>query len=504
MSGRTVTLDSKRLRVTRIKRAMSQQQLAAKAGLSERAIQNYERSDRQVFVDTLGRLAGALDVETSELCKPDPVLEEWKRDQEIMRKGMAKASLYQLAQHLTASLQSDSALGTGELVRGEGGNGHVYPFIHFRLNPTQRSEVNSILWKPPLLIPPLNDRFMEPNDAIEHWNEQEASGRAKDRMTYRLVDVVRDKQDNLLLKVAPGRFRDSIVTQDWLERELLLKFGHRDSELPENGFEAFLGRLPARAALMDSLKRARLSPRRLLHGTAFRSAALAATVFTVCRDPDGRLLAPVRLRSIDGVAMHGLMFHCVPSGMFQPTTQDVEKQWDLEDFVKREFGEELFSPKEDFDEDYTRRYLNYPPIEFLGQLLETKRAKLYLTGFGYNLWNLRPEILLLLFIDTPDWYQVHCDAGLLPEWEQFGYDKYLLQFNREFLQDAGPAFLPLFRQRQWATLEEMQAVLREGLRSVNIDPVGGDPFHPAHWVPPGAAAFRLGYKLLREEIAPGG
>jgi hypothetical protein len=58
-----------------------------------------------------------------------------------------------------------------------------------------------------------------------------------------------------------------------------------------------------------------------------------------------------------------------------------------------------------------------------------------------------------------------------------------------------PRFIPLCDPSGQPTpLEPMAEAFAEGLHVARIEPVGGDPFHPAHWVPSGAAAFWLGYK----------
>lgn len=410
----------------------------------------------------------------------------------MLQAARAKPFLADLTRHVAASLQGDSALGRGELVVGPAGQ--VYPFLHFPLAPDQQHP-NSILGRPPGESAS-EDEFVLPQAAKELWDIDAAEGRLIDRRTYRLFGT-RRVNNALKLDATLGSYRDSFLTQDWLERELLLAVAAREA-LPEREFDAFLQQLPARRQLLKKLEAAGLPPGALLEGTRFRSAAMAVAVLLVIRDDAGRWCTPVRLRSTRGVLVHGAMFHVVPSGMFQPTVGDVTAQWDLDDFLDREFGEELFG--EDFDEDDPAAYRRFPPIRLLRSLLvERAEASLRLIGYGYNIWNLRPEILVLLTIDTPDWYRTHVLGDPPTRWQGHGYEGYALRFNNEFLAGDYPRFIPLCDQDgQPVSVDEIADTFGQGLRVAGITPVNGDPFHPTHWVPSGAAAFWLGLRALTE------
>jgi hypothetical protein len=408
----------------------------------------------------------------------------------LLHAARAKPFLADLARHVAASLQGDSALGPGELVVGPAGQ--VYPFLHFPLAPEQQHP-NSILGRPPR-EPATDDAFVLPQAAKELWDIDAAEGRLVNRRTYRLAGTRREN-NALKLDATLGAYRDSFLTQDWLERELLLAVAARQ-ELPEREFDAFLQQLPARRQLLANLEAAGLPPGALLAGTRFRSAAMAVAVLLVFRDDAGRWCTPVRLRSTRGVLVHGAMFHVVPSGMFQPTVGDPAAQWDLDDFLDREFGEELFG--EDFDEDDPATYRRFAPIRLLRSLLaDPAEATFRLIGYGYNIWNLRPEILVLLSFDTPDWYRTHVLGDPPARWQGQGYEHYPLRFNDEFLAGDYPRFIPLFDQDgRPVPVDAIAETFGQGLRAAGIAPVHGDPFHPAHWVPSGAAAFWLGLRAL--------
>jgi XRE family transcriptional regulator, regulator of sulfur utilization len=60
----------RRFKELRLKREMSQEVLADKAGLHRNYIGYVERADRSVTVDTLGRLTHALDITLAEFFQP--------------------------------------------------------------------------------------------------------------------------------------------------------------------------------------------------------------------------------------------------------------------------------------------------------------------------------------------------------------------------------------------------------------------------------------------------
>ena len=268
--------------------------------------------------------------------------QESSADENRLQAARARPFLAGLARHVAAGLQGDAALGRGELVVGPAGQ--VYPFLQFPLAAGQETP-GSILGFAPREPAPEDD-FLLPQAAKELWDVGAATGRLMDRPTYRVI-AVRREATGLKLDAALGGYRDSFITQDWLERELLLAAtAHED--LPEREFDAFLHSLSTRRQLLEKLHAAGLPASALLEGTRFRSAAIAVSVLLVFRDETGLWRTPVRLRSAGGVSVHGNMFHVVPSGMLQPTVGPVAEQWDLDDFLDREFAEELFG--EDFDD----------------------------------------------------------------------------------------------------------------------------------------------------------
>ncbi len=476
---------------------------AARVGVNKRTASNVLKgklvkpATAEVFAQALGVPVGKLledsdseDAEAGALRATSSKVEDRRaQDEALTRKAWGSLCLGQLAEYLAERLQDDPALGPGQLVVG--GAGHVYPFIHFALGQGQRWQVNSILGEV-ARERPRDDCFAKPAAAEDYWRERQSFGEAKDGMTYRLTEVVR-KNGHLALNAAPGTFRDCVITEQWLERELLLALGKRKTPPTPDKFEKFLKSQSAWGELLKHLGRQPLS--RLLHGTRFRSTSIAMSALVAFRDDRGRWCALIGLRSDS--ATRSRMFHVVPSAVFHSTTYDPEGQWDLEDFLYREYLEELFC--EEWEGKHDRRYRSRPAVKFLRALLEAGEAKLYLTGFGYSLWSLRPEMLLLLRIDTPDWYRVHHWGEIPDRWQTLGLDDARLQFNKEFLPVSSSQYIALSREGTWLTPQGLEEPLSWGLKSAHVVPVGS-PLHPAHWVPPGAAALWLGWQVLREEV----
>jgi DNA-binding XRE family transcriptional regulator len=520
MADNTVGPNAHNVRKLRIHKGWTQAELAHAAGLDEKTIRSIENG-KPKYVATLVALAKALSVPLESVLQPnelttptvveaekaqtshlsrDTILSQWRDANALIRLAWQHPGLPGLAQHVAETFQRDAAFGDGELLHGE--TGHVYPFLTFPLTEKQKQDCD-ILGGVSVEYP-RDNAFVIPDGARTLW-DQTASVTQRDDVgvSYRLMKASRTR-GRLQLHGAPGTYQDGLLTGDWLGFELLHAAAERARAgtfpTDQQACTAFLDSLPTRHQLFQNAG----SPTNVLHGGRFRCAAIAVSTLFVYRDDLGRLLTTVRLRSDVGTApaiMHAKMFHVAPSAMFQPTARDVVRQWDLRDVLFREFGEELFSPKKDFDQDYRRNYLRYPPVRFLDTLLESGEATLRLVGFGFNVWNLRPEILLLLWIDTPDWYLTHGDVPprLVPErWRQFDYHKHRLRFNREFDQSpTGRALIPICDKRGWLDADRFRSeVFTDILREAGVPIVEDDPFHPAHWVPPGAAAFWLGLREL--------
>jgi transcriptional regulator with XRE-family HTH domain len=481
----------------------SQETLAKNAKVSRRMIARiikakgpYNADDAALAIAQAFGMNDVTGLQPDELLASLTVFRRWQKETAAIRRVMATPSTLALAQQIADQLQNDPVLGAGDIVRSE--LGHVYPFIQFQLGVGQRTSPDSILIPQDQLeiSVPLSDCFQWTTAAArKHWEEQEATGRSQNRTTYRLTGVQRDHCGNLILKAAPGRFRDSVITELWLERELLLALGKRPAPLTKSEIPAFLEGLSARGRLLRLLREKGRKFRDLLHGTEFRSAAIAASVFTVFKHPDGRWCTPIRLRSETKVASHSLCFHVVPSGMHQPSINDLRWQWDLHDFLYRELLKELFN--ESWDNKNSVGYRTRPPIRFLRKLIDEKRATLFVVGYGYGVFSLRPEILMLLRIDSPDWFRVHYERDVRG-YERFGLESYEPAFNEEFLPGEYPRYITLGNDRGWLDPKSLEEEFVLGLVNNGITPVDG-PFHAAHWNAAGAAAFWLGLQVLRDE-----
>jgi len=119
----------------------------------------------------------------------------------------------------------------------------------------------------------------------------------------------------------------------------------------------------------------------------------------------------------------GLDGHVIPSFMYQPITSNIayaNKELDIKEQVLREFGEEILGIEdlESPNAGTLKRILKKATsrissnqqktpsemqLEELNKLFEMQKANLYVTGIVLDVFRLRPEVTLLLFIDDPEY-----------------------------------------------------------------------------------------------------
>ncbi len=190
-----------------------------------------------------------------------------------------------------------------------------------------------------------------------------------------------------------GEYFDAIATCDSLDAELVHAFAvNKPSTVDE-----LLDACPGRRRFCEHC-----------HDPAFsgsgRSAAIGISALIAYRH-NNRYLALLRARS-SRVAAHPNRHHVIPSGMFTAETENCQDEFSVRHSFYREYQEELFEDRDlghpsgqlTHDWFYSRQQLRY-----LMELLADKRAALYLSGYSIDLTNYRPEILLLLIINEPEW-----------------------------------------------------------------------------------------------------
>lgn len=291
-----------------------------------------------------------------------------------------------------------------------------YPVVVFEVPKNQTNKPESILGS-------LADDTMRPDSWLlrageQYVNSLRAVGRPlEDLPTYVLREM--NLGAAVTLDCARGTYFDALRTCDLLEWELLAELAEVK---PELGLQSVLGQLKCRNYIHYLSKQPVTDP-------AGRSAAIAISTVVLFRDRDGYKVL-LQERSNLGAAVHGDLFHVVPSGMFQPVVQEWSAEYSVTHNVFREYLEELFCVKEvahprsivSVDYFYDNRNL-----KFLRSLIGKGDARLLLTGLAVNLLNLRPEICTLLYINSPDWFEKHRTGsdGLDPielneEWQASG------------------------------------------------------------------------------------
>jgi hypothetical protein len=299
---------------------------------------------------------------------------------------------------------------------------------------------------------------------------------------YRMLRL--EHGDTLRLECCIGTYFDMLKTCDSLQWELLTRLGlNPDSILG--------GRTPT-----DSLKQLKL--RSLAHKKADnepivngrgRVADIGISVLTVFKTQEGWATF-VRERS-ESVAVYRSALHVIPSFMFGAEIGEIEKEYSIRHNVFREYLEEIFGKRElehprpvaTFDDFYKD-----PDLRYLRTLLEgeSKEAELLLTGVAVDLFNLRPEILVLLLIKSADWWQIHSSGDAARQ-----LSKITVNYEFKGFQETQP-------DRRFIIRLELDEGLQPLARSKDkrID-------DPASWVPGGAAAFSLGLEVARERLGLG-
>lgn len=345
--------------------------------------------------------------------------------------------------------------------------GHVYPVLSFPCPDRQSEDLESVLNGGLQLNVPGTDELVASDASYRAMLE--ALGRPlEERPTYTMVRMRID--DPIQLEAELGTYLRAVDSCDSLEWELLSEWSKlKPSSVTE--YPSVLDSLPLRKLLHDEID----NP--ILNGSG-RSAAIG--VSTLIAFPiENQVFLWTRKRSYHGVAVHPGLLHVIPAGMFQPRTPYLRQEYSVSHSVFREYLEEVFNRPEDpggEEPTHYRYFYGDPCLQYLLQLLETRQAKLMLTGMAVNLLNLRPEICTLLYVETPEWHQHHSDN---PD------AKMRFAFNEEY-----------------ATVTED---LNSFISNVAMVPHSFDDKElieygqlvPSRFVAPGAAAFWMGVDTLR-------
>lgn len=200
-----------------------------------------------------------------------------------------------------------------------------------------------------------------------------------------------------------GSYFDTVNTCTILEVELERAMAHLDPDLsPEQYYNA----LPLRHQLHGD-HRGKDALRDAWTGRN-RSAAVAISccfVVNVGSTSNPRDQHRYFLRQRSGQVADGAgQYHIVPSMVFQPMGTDPldPDSYNIEKTILREVAEELFNYAEgDLD------LLSCPEVADLKTLLDQGGATLRITGIAMDLLCLRPELLALLHIQNPTWFERH-------------------------------------------------------------------------------------------------
>lgn len=251
------------------------------------------------------------------------------------------------------------------------------------------------------------------------------------------------------LLVSPGSYFDMLNSAILLEREA-------KAAIDAGGdFEQMYRAMPLRFERQQGAKGPDTLP--LAWSGALCSASLGcSTLFVVNVRGQWRFVA--RRRSMTVSDDPGL-FHVLPSFVFEPDgTGPTAKPPDLCSEILRELQEELFSQASEIAGQAPAG------IHRLRELMHNGGAHLQVTGIALDLWTLRPDVLTLLVVRDPTWYETF-KADLVPCTEE------------------------------WAALTEGELLLFDPTDPSLFAPTG--IFAPGRCVVAGAASLIAGMRALR-------
>ncbi len=413
-------------------------------------------ASRVAIQTALGRQGLKLDEAVALLGALTSRLEEAKPDDssEQMKKAVDRFSEHAIHEFLTAKYRNYPLLQKA---------GHTYAVAVYPAKDSQRQNPDSVLgtldaatlYAPGTGVSCDEYRMHAHRISLEGYN----------RITFASRKLACEPR--ISLDCYLGSYFDTLDTCDALEWELLSQSMHFDCRT-QAGIKGLESALPLRNSIHSA------SPDPVLNGTG-RCAGIAVSTLLAFHDAEGlRLL--VHRRGPESVLMHRNLSHVIPSFMFQPATGEFHQEHSVVNNFYREYLEELFDRPEPGGSQLDPKYFySDPRLVYLLELLEQGDAILELTGAAVSLFSFRPEVCLLLYIKTPEWFQRHLDGG-----EDFGF-KICNEFTTiPNLEKDRP--LPIGRIKYCDDDEEYLECA---------------PLHPTEIVPAGAAAFWLGAERLR-------
>lgn len=352
--------------------------------------------------------------------------------------------------------------------------GYTYPVAIYPAPISQREDLQSVLNAPLIKHDDDDKPFVNESEYLNLLNSLKPGkglthGKEINTFIYAMKSLV--VAEKLQLKCKLGRFFTSYRSSEALEWEIRKKVSKLKGT-SEKEFESFYNQLPLRKHLHGKV----LNP--VLDGTG-RDAAIGISVLIAYNDKDVIKLMTKR-RSSKGVPLRAGLLHVIPGFMFQPTTNDVDGEYDITHNIYREYLEELFNLPENLNKNrHANHFDSDKRLVYLKTLIAEGSANLYFTGITINLLNLRPEICTLLLIKTSDWYE-KCQSDPELHW------------------DLNDEFFSIHRLEDEGIVKPEELI--EGVAfSTNDNKMLEDAsIYPDRTVPAGAGAFWLGIDVLKD------
>ena len=112
------------------------------------------------------------------------------------------------------------------------------------------------------------------------------------------------------------------------------------------------------------------------------------------------------------IALRLGFFQVLPSGMFQAPFREYNIEFSILHSLLWEYYEEFFSAKDPTEKRMSPKWFySEQEVAELHDMISNHSARLYSLGVAVDLLNLRPEILLLLYIKDRDWFHNHATGN---------------------------------------------------------------------------------------------
>lgn len=224
-----------------------------------------------------------------------------------------------------------------------------------------------------------------------YWLIRSRVGRRR-RHTF-VLDSIKTPSERLTIECALTDSAFALKSSVSLEWELLAAV--RRAERNATNLELAI-------PIRDAVHRSVTNP--LLDGRA-RAAAVGITC-VIAYSHNGRTEVRLHRRGRRSMVTRVGMFHAFPACIFQAPCQQVDIEYSIHHAFLWEYFEEFFNrPDKAHPRTSPKEFYNEPPIRELRSMFDSGTATHSLLGVAIDLMNLRPEVITLVEVRDPGWFE---------------------------------------------------------------------------------------------------